>query len=116
MKKLITSAILTKYSPRKDRSVSLTFELNEQKAEEVAELHRLTGMYGGLVFKPENQLTKQEIEEIDGLEIELSGKTKSQRLRNVLFKLHQQEGGGDFNDFYAEKMESLISQIKNRLE
>jgi len=111
-----TPAILTKYNPRKDKSVTISFETDEKSAEQVAELHGLISQYGALVFKPENQLTPQEIKEIDDLDIEMTGKTKSQRLRNVIYRLHEQEGGVNFNLFYAQKMEEIINHIKSKLE
>ena len=114
--KIVLPAILKKYSPRNDKSVLLSFETQELSSGQIVEIHEKMGMYGGLVFKPEGQLTVGEIDEIDTLDIEAHGKTKSQRLRSALFVLHQQEGTGDFKDFYAEKMELLITQVKNRLE
>lgn len=113
---LVTPAILTKYNPRKDKSVTISFETNEKNVQQIMELHNLMGTYGGLVFKPEDQLTPQELKEIDDMSFEMHGKSKSNRLRDVLYILHKQEGEGDFKDYYAEKMESIINQIKGRLE
>lgn len=114
MNKLITPAVLTKYNPRKDKSVTITFETDEKNANQIMELHELMGKYGGLVFKPESQLTVAEIKEIDSLDIEASGKTKSQRLRNKLYVKHQQIGnpGDSFNNFYARAMDAFIEGIK----
>lgn len=114
MKIFTTAAILVKYNPRKDRSVTITFETDEKNAGQVMELHGLMGTYGGLVFKPEDQLTPQEIKEIDSLDLEMGGKTKSQRLRNKLYIKWQQVGnkGDDFNNFYARSMDKIIDDIE----
>ena len=115
-KKLHTPVILTSYRPKKDKSVSITFETDEKTAEQIGELHSLTGMYGYLFFKAEDQLTANEIKQINELETEISGKSKSKRLMNVLFRLHEQGGEGSFNDFYANKMESIINKYKSKLD
>jgi hypothetical protein len=115
MNKLLTPAILTKYNPRKDKSITISFETDEKSAEQVMELHGLMGMYGVLLFKPVDQLTKAEIKEIDALDMEMAGKSKATRLRDVLYVLHKQEGEGDFKDYYADKMERIINQIKDKL-
>jgi hypothetical protein len=115
-KKLHRAVVLTKFNPKKDKSATITFETLEQTPEDIGELHALTGTFGYLVFKSENQLTDTEIKDISNLETELRGKTKSKRLMNVLFRLHEQQGEGDFDTFYANKMESIINQIKNKLD
>jgi len=48
----------------------------------------------------------------------MDAKTPSQRLRSVLFLLWQQqkENGMEFEKFYENKMETLISQEKGKLE
>lgn len=116
MNKLHTSVYLDRFNTKKDRTVSITFSTNEKTGKEIGELHELTGSFGYMIFKPEDQLTKDEIKAIDELDTELSGKTKAQRLRSVLFLVHQQEGEGDFVDYYADKMESLIEHFKSKLE
>ena len=116
MNKLHTSVYLDRFNTKKDRTVSITFSTNEKTGKEIGELHELTGSFGYLVFKPGDQLTTDEIKAIDELDTELRGKTKSQRLREVLWLLHQQGSEGDFIDYYAEKMEGLIEHYKSKLE
>ena len=116
MNKLITPAILNSYRPKKDKSVSITFETDEKNGHQIMELHGLTGSYGALVFKPEEQLTTAEIKEIDELDLEVSGKTKAQRLRNVLYKVWETTASEyEFKDFYAERMEGLIDKAKEEI-
>tara|TARA_R100001244_G_scaffold124761_1_gene94645 strand:+ start:134 stop:502 length:369 start_codon:yes stop_codon:yes gene_type:complete len=122
MNNLIIPAILTKYNPRKDKSVTISFETQELSTSQVMELHELMGKYGGLMFKPEDQLTKAEIKEIDELDFEMGGKSKSKRLMDVMYLLHKQEQEKlaphlkDFKDYYAVKMEEMIIHFKNKLE
>ena len=114
MNKLLTPAILTRYSPRKDKSVSITFETNEVDALFISDLHGKMGMFGGLVFKPEEQLTKEEISEIDSLDFEMTGKTKAQKLRDTLYiKWSKTDKATNFKDYYGQQMDIIRMIIIN---
>lgn len=116
-KNLHRAVVLTKFNPRKDKSATLTFETLEQTPEEIGELHATTGTFGYLMFKSENQLTDSEIKDINNLETEVHGKSKSKRLMNVMFVLWEQQGKeGKFEDFYAHEMECIITQVKDELK
>ncbi len=57
-------------------------------------------------------------EDIPDEAIEFEGqKTYSERLRNVLFRLHEAQGGKpeEFEPFRAKIMESLINRYKSKL-
>tara|TARA_R100000306_G_C4313192_1_gene111280 strand:+ start:233 stop:595 length:363 start_codon:yes stop_codon:yes gene_type:complete len=118
MEKLLTAAVITGYRPRKDRSVSITFETPEKDAAQIGALHGMIDTMGYLCFKPEKQLTHDEIKEIDELDTDMfdNPKTKSHRLRAVIWLNHQSEGSElDFKDYYAQKMEKLIEHFKGKL-
>lgn len=59
-----------------------------------------------IVDLPKAKLPKSEI------------KTPAQRLRNVIYVLHQQKGGEqkDFENYYNTYMEKLIAHIKEQLD
>ena len=58
----------------------------------------------------------QELKELDSVELEVGGKTKAQRLRNALFILHRELNlQMKFDDFYAQKMESIIQHFKDQI-
>ena len=116
--RIIRQVTLDRSNRKKDRSVSITFTTNlEQSTEDFMEIDRLNGAMGVLHFSDRGELTQSEIDEIENIDFEVEGKTKSQRLRNVLYVLWKQEGQkGDFKDFYSAKMEKLIIKIKDRLE
>jgi len=80
------------------------------------EIDKLNGATGIVHFSDRGELTQAEIDEIENIDFEVEGKTKSQRLRNVLYILWKQEGEGEFKEFYANRMEKLITKIKDRLE
>lgn len=116
--RIIRQVTLDSARRKKDRSVSFTFTTSlEQSSKEFIEIDELLGDNGILHFKSQGNLTSEEIKELDSFEIEVEGKTKSQRLRNVLYILHQQtQPEQDFNSFYSENMEKIIEHYKSKLE
>ena len=115
--KILKQVTLDRANRKKDRSVSLTFVTSlEQSSNEFMEIDELIGDAGVLYFKSNGNLTKEEIKELDSVEIENEGKTKSQRLRGVMFLLSKQDGINDFNSYYAKEMEKIIEHYKNKLE
>jgi hypothetical protein len=117
---IICPAQLDGYSPRKDRTIGLRFITQEMTPDQVSNIHQLLDGFGYLYFKTEHALTRAEQDELDALETDLidNAKTKSKRLRNVLYRLWEKdnEGHADFKDFYAVKMESIIEWIKGKLD
>ena len=117
--KLLKGAHLTNYRPRKDRSLGLTFELQEQNPNEVMEIHSMLDTFGYLYFKAESQLTKAEIDEIDSLDTDLfdNAKTQSQRIRNTLYMSWKYDDRGfkEFQDYYKHRTEKIIEIIKREL-
>jgi len=119
---LLRTVTLDRASRKKDKSVSLTFITNvEQSSTEFMEIDEQLNQSGVLYFKPNGTLTQKEVDELDNVDIELEGKSKSQRLRNVMYVLWQQEVACnylrvDFKDFYSDRMELLIEQIKQKLD
>ena len=103
---------------KKDRSVSMRFTTNlEQTTDEFMEMDKLINSTGVVVFSERSKLTTEELEEINKVEFKVEGKTKSQRLRGVLFVYwKQQNDGSTFEDYYAKKMEEIIEHFKNKLD
>lgn len=109
------AATLEGVSLLKDGGVSVRFHTNEMSAEHKTELSRYYQQFGWLLFNPQEQ-------NLDTLELEvirkdIGGKTPSQRMRSVLYVLYQQSGRTDltFEQYYAEKMNRMIDQIKANL-
>ena len=117
---IIKQAILTRASRRADKSVSISFTTSlEQSTSEMAELDGLFQQDWVLAIKPsETPFLDSEIADLDSIDVDLEDTTKtpSKRLRSVLYILWDQ-GVKDveFKEFYKNRMERLIEQIKNRL-
>lgn len=118
--KIITSAQFDNYRRLKDKSISLRFITGEKTSHDVFNFDSLLDSFGYLYFKPQSQLTKNEITELDSLDTDLfdNPKTKSQRLRNTLYRNWEQENKkyDKFKDYYDQEMEIIITHFKNKLD
>lgn len=115
---ILNKVILTNYRPRKDKSVSLSFATQEITDNELLKIHNSVDKFGVLYFAEKQVLTETEIKEIEDANIKNeNGKSKSQQLRHVLYRLWEQEGNNEmFTDYYAGKMNTLIEHFKDKLE
>ena len=109
-------AILSKVSSRKDRSYSLSFDTRELSGNDAAILLDQLQAEGWLLFSPENDMEQTDIpdEKADSM---TGKKSQAQRLRSVIYLLWQQKGkNGQFETYYASVLESMIDQIKEKLD
>lgn len=116
--RILTAGMLDGYQRRKDRTVSLRFVTQEKTSGEVMEIDQLLDTFGILYFRGEEQMNKEEIEELDAVELDLydEPKSQSQRLRNVLYKIWKQNERGEFKEFYRAETEKIINHYKNKLD
>lgn len=112
------AVVFDTYRVRKDGSAVLCFETGELTPSDVASLHVLRNSVGVVGFSRRDSLSAKEVKEIETIDAEIESKSKSERLRNVLHVLFQQQPDGytEFKQFYADRMERIIQQIKTRLE
>lgn len=115
---IILRAFLESYRSLKDKSLKLTFETNELSPKDFAELSTNLQYPGILAFK-RDEFLKSEIEAIENTKIEFedSGKSPSQRLKSVLFRLWESDHKGfeTSEDHYRSMMEKIINHYKNLL-
>lgn len=114
---ILLPAQLTGIRTRVDRTLSLTFSTPEISPQKAGQLMGLNQCMTYLAIKPET-FRDEEIRALEELKAEdTGGKTPSQRLRAVLFRLWEQDPGGfaSFTLFYDHHMERFIENLKNRL-
>lgn len=119
MSKLTLAAVLDGYSRRKDRSVSIRFHTQELTSQGVMEIDSMCDSFGILYFRPGEKLNADEIAELDKVDLTDfdNPKSQSQRLRAVLYKLHQQEASTmQFRDYYQQQTEKIINHFKSKLD
>ena len=81
--------------------------------EDISAIMPLVGTVGKMIYIPNIA------EDIPAYKIDktVNEKSPSQRLYNVIYRLHEQNGGTkeDFRKYYEKVIEGLIDQIKERL-
>ena len=102
----------------KDRSKKLTFCTNEINPKQAASLQVLVQQFCYLAIKNE-PFKNDELEILNTAKTDFNdhGKTPSQRLRGVLFRLWEQnnEGYKDFQLYYNYHMERFIDHLKSQI-
>ena len=113
---LIIPSILDTISTLKDGSIKLTFETQELNPSDVGTLFSYRKGIGFLIFKPDT-FDKDQLELISKLKVDEfdNEKSDSKRMRNVLYRLWEQDKKGydDFNLYYKYRMTDLIDMLKN---
>lgn len=117
MSKILKQVTLDGVSRKKDKSVSVRFVTQtEQTPEELMEIDRLLDSSGVLYFKSNGILNEEELKALDDLDIEVQGKTKSQRLRGALMVLHKKTSSIESKEeFYSRHMEKFIAHIVGQI-
>lgn len=114
--KISLPVILEKMQPLVDRSWKLTFATRELYGKDIEELANRLGTEGYIVHSTNDDIAMSDIPEVNA-DSGLEGKSPSQRLRNVLYVLWQQNGSkGSYDVYYITQMERLIDSVKARLE
>jgi predicted GTPase len=120
--KLLKQCSLDGVTRRKDKSLKISFITNlEQSSTELMEVDKLLDSSGVLYFKQSEGLSTDEITQIDKVVLEKpSGKSQSERLRNVLYiyckqKMSKEPTKEQFAEFYQKYTEKYITYIKDQL-
>ena len=98
-----------------DGGLKITVKTQELVSSDKAEVMELHNKVGYFVFS----VTGIKEEDIPDEPIEFEGqKTLSERLRNVLFRLHEKQNGkpGDFESYRQKVMTRLIDHYKAKLD
>ena len=116
---IILPAILDTFSSLKDKTLKLVFHSNELTPDQLTGIVKVVQNFGYLAFKEES-FKRTEIDAIKNLDTQYQSKekSKSKRLRNVLFVLYEQDNKGykTFTEYYDFQMETLINHFKNKIE
>jgi len=101
-----------------NRAIRLIFDSQENQTDEVlGKIASLTDKFGWLCFLPgQENITPEQVMNLPALTEEDAGRSPAQRMRGVLYRLWEQNGKkGDFETAYRIRMESMISQLKEKL-
>jgi hypothetical protein len=114
---LLLSVYVENITTRKDKTVKITMGTQELSPGKAGELFDLMNTLSAVYICPK-EIPQSDIDQVDKLDADLPGaKTQSQRIRNVLFKLFQQDNEGfkDFDNFYRSKTEKIIEHFKSKI-
>ena len=114
MQPIQLAAYLTGFATKVDGSASIRFSTQELQDNDVLELKRRQGTVGWLCFAP-NKVSDADIPKLDA---DLNSKTQSERIRGVLFRIHEKNGGTKetFPDYYYQQTEKIIDYLKEKLD
>lgn len=109
--------LIASLATKVDGSVKITLETRELGGEEASKLFSLRGSEAWCLIAPES-FTEENVKlPTEKADPAVGTKTPSQRLRAVLWRLHEQSHSGtDFESFYRIKMEGIIEQLKGKLD
>jgi len=114
---MIRQVTLNRATRKADKTVSIQFVTDlEETSEGFMEIDKLLQSRGILYYSDRGELTQAEIDEIDSCDLEMEGKTKSQRLRNKMYVQFRQILGRkptteEFSEHYNMEMNRLIEAI-----
>lgn len=116
MKGILLAAQIEGISTRKDRTIKIIIGTQELSPSKGGELLSLSDKIVSIYIN-EATIDQKELEQVDAIDPEFTGKTQSQRLRNVLFLNWQNESKGykDFNAYYQSETENIINHFKLKL-
>ena len=115
MKGILLAAQIEGVSSRRDNTIKVTLGTQELSPVKAGELLALNNRIVS-VYISESEINPNEVGNVDRINPEFTGKTQSQRLKNVLYILYSQqpEGFTDFDSFYKHRTEQIINQIKTK--
>lgn len=115
---ILLAAYVEKISTRRDKSVAIQIGTNELTPEKAGLLFQIQDKLIVAYLSPKESIPQNELDKVDQLDADLGGKTQSQRLRNVLYKLFQQnaEGFKDFDSYYKAHTDKIINHLKTKIE
>lgn len=116
MKGILLSTYVENISTRKDKSIKITLGTQEVSPSKAGELFSLLNHLATTYICP-YEIDQKELAQVDKIDPELGGKTQSQRLRNVLFVMFEQNHDGfkEFDSFYKATMDKIIEHYKSKL-
>lgn len=114
----IVAAIIESVQTRRDNTIKIVLGCQELSPSKGAELLGMMNKLTAVYLSPKETISESELKQVDAVDVELNGKTPSQRLRNVLYVMFGQkpEGFKDFDGYYKSKMELIIEHYKSKLE
>lgn len=114
---MLLASIVENVSTRRDGTIKLTLGTQEISQGKAGELFTMQNKIVALYISPKDSIPQKVMDTVDQADVDLPGKTKSQRQRAVLYRIWElgKEGHKTFESFYAFEMEKHINALKEHL-
>lgn len=114
--KVSYATVIDKVETKKDGSLKITsYTAREMSAPEMTALFSFKNKEAWTLLSTDDDLTEQDIPEVKP-DVETGQVSKAKRLRGVIWHIWDQTGRkGSSEDHYNRVMESLIEQMKEKL-
>jgi hypothetical protein len=118
MKGLLFAAQVEGIRSRKDKTVSVVLGTQELSPQKAGELFSTNGHLVTCYLSVKEHISDSEKDIIDSVETPAHGKTPSQRMRSVIFRMWEQDNEGytDKNLHYLHWMDKMIDHLKTNLK
>jgi hypothetical protein len=115
---MLLAAIMENVSTRRDGTIKLTLGSQEVSQGKAGELFTMQNKILAVYLSIKETIPQAVLDHVDSVDVDMPGKTKSQRQRAVLYRIWelQKEGHKTFESYYAAKMEEHITNLKQVLE
>ena len=116
MNNIIRQVTFDSANRRKDGSVKISFTTDlEQNTSQFMELDEVRDTHGILYYSQKSELTKEELNAIDKCDIEITGKSRSEKLRRKIMALHNNTRSIESKeDYYKKWMNHFESLLDSR--
>jgi hypothetical protein len=117
MNGILLSCIVENIATRRDGTIKVTLGTQELSNGKAGDLFALNGKLAAIYISPKDTIPQKELDQVDAVDVDMPGKTQSQRMRGVLFILFEQnnEGFKDFQSYCRVKMDDMIKELKNNI-
>lgn len=118
MNGILIAAQVEKAETRRDNTIKITLGAQELSIGKMAELFDLKNKVCAVYISAKDAIPQKDLDQVDNVDPDFQGKTQSQRIRGVLYKLFEQdnEGHKDFENFYKAKTELYIEHLKSKIK
>lgn len=115
---ILLASIIENISTRSDGTIKVVLGTQEMSQGKAGELFALNRKLAAVYISPKDTINQKELDQVDSVEVDMPGKTQSQRIRAVLYKLFEQdnEGHKDFKAYYQSKTEVIITHLKSKIK
>ena len=114
---LLLAAIVENVSTRRDGTLKITLGCNERSSSKSGELVSMQNKTIAVYISQKESIPQSVLDMVDSVDVDMPGKTKSQRQRAVLFRIWEldKQGHKTFESYYSATMEKHINDLKEHL-